>query len=131
MGLFLSRYRARRIPSLEALKNILQLGPIHNTYLASSVFKVIAPLLSPLIPSKTSITGTPQPNGAGGTSGSARKRKGKQRAREFEGDEVLGGGKPAVCPTRESVEILFLSLESTYAIAFTCRASQLNNFNSP
>jgi len=78
---------------------------------------VIAPLLSPLIPSKTSITGSSQSNEATGASGTARKKKGKQRARAFEGDEVLGGGKPAICPTRESVDILLLSLEGTYAIA--------------
>jgi hypothetical protein len=115
--LLLRRYRAHQIPSLEALKNLLQLGPIHNTHLASRIFRVIAPLLSPLIPSKTSITGSSQSEVATGISGTARKKKGKQRARAFEGDEVLDGGKPAVCPTRESVDILLLSLEGTCAIA--------------
>ena len=116
-NMFLSHYRAHQIPSLEALKHLLQLGPIHNTHLASRIFKVIAPLLSPLIPSKTSITGSPQSNEAIGTGGTARKKKGKQRARAFEGDEVLDGGKPAICPTRESVDILLLSLECAYAMA--------------
>lgn len=78
---------------------------------------MIAPLLSPLIPSKTSITGSSQSKEATGASGATRKNKGKQRARAFEGDEVLGGGKAAICPTRESVDILLLSLEGTYAIA--------------
>jgi hypothetical protein len=131
MELVLNRYRVHQIPSLEALKTLLQLGPIHNTHLASRIFKVIAPLLSPLIPSKTSITGQSQSNGTSGTSGPARKKKGKQRARAFEGDEVLGGGKPAICPTREYVDILLLSLEGIYAIAFPCRALQLTNANSP
>ena len=113
----LSRYRAHQIPPLEALNNLLQLGPIHNTHLVSRIFKVMAQLLTPLIPSKTSITGSPQPDAATGTSGIARKKKGKQRARAFEADEVLGGGKPAICPTRESVDVLLLSIEGTYAIA--------------
>ena len=116
-NMFLSHYRAHQIPSLEALKHLLQLGPIHNTHLASRIFKVIASLLSPLIPSKTSITGSPQSNEATGTGGTARKKKGKQRARAFEGDEVLDGGKPAICPTRGSVDILLLSLECAYATA--------------
>ena len=116
--LLLTRCRAHQIPPLEALKNLLQLGPIHNTHLASQIFKVVAPLLTPLIPSKTSITGSSQANAATGTSGIARKKRGKQRARTFEGDEVLlSGGKPAICPTRESVDILLLSLEGAYLIA--------------
>jgi hypothetical protein len=114
----LSRYRGHQIPPLEALNNLLQIGPIHNTHLASRIFKVMAPLLTPLIPSKTSITGPSQSNAATGTSGISKKKKGKQRARAFDGDEVqLGGGKPAICPTRESVDILLLSLEGTYVIA--------------
>ena len=116
-SMFLSHYRAHQVPSLEALKHLLQLGPIHNTHLASRIFKVIAPLLSPLIPPKTSITGSSQSKEAIGTSGTAKKKKGKQRARAFEGDEVLDGGKPAICPTRESVDILLLSLECAYATA--------------
>ena len=117
MELLLSCYRTHQIASLESLKTLLQLGPIHSTHLASRIFKVIAPLLSPLIPSKPSITGPPQSNAAIGTSELARKKKGKQRAHAFEADEVLGGGKAAVCPTRESVDILLLSLEGTYATA--------------
>ena len=118
-GAVLNRCSAHQIPFLETLKSLLQVGPIHDAHLASRIFKVIAPLLSPLIPSKTSITASSQPNAVSGPGGPTRKKKGKQRARAFEGDEVLDGDKPAVCPTRDGVDVLLLSLEGACAIDST------------
>lgn len=47
--------------------------------------------------------------------GPAKKKKGKQRAHAFEGDQGLGGGRPAIFATRESVDTVLLSLEGERA----------------
>ena len=79
--------------------------PLDCDLIPNRLTKAILPLLTPIL--------AESPDASKGGSQTSVKRKGKQRGRAFEGDELLKSSKEAICKTPEDEESLIVALEGT------------------
>ncbi|KAI0775967.1 rRNA processing/ribosome biogenesis-domain-containing protein [Trametes elegans] len=84
---------------------------LHDNTLSSRLARAVMPLLTVILSkrSQTDVEGD-----QGGALG--RNKKGKKRARGYEGDEVFKVGREIVCPTPEEGEILLLAVDVLEAL---------------
>ncbi|KAF7288291.1 RIX1 domain-containing protein [Mycena chlorophos] len=91
---------ATRLPFLEALRTSLSHGhALYSTMIANRLAKAVLPIASVLIDRRTDARPAEIETG--------KSKKGKKRARDFEGDEVFRTGHEVVCPTTDDSQALF------------------------
>ncbi|KAI9056538.1 hypothetical protein FKP32DRAFT_1599270 [Trametes sanguinea] len=85
---------------------LLESSRLHDHTLSSRLVRAAMPLLLVLLSTRAqSGAGNEQDSGVG------RSKKGKKRARGYEGDEVFKVGREIVCPTAEEGEILLVAVD--------------------
>ncbi|OCH92155.1 hypothetical protein OBBRIDRAFT_886436 [Obba rivulosa] len=104
-----NRTASQRLPILRAIISMLQhSSALHDPILSSRLAKAILPSLSVVLSSES--------HASDGTDQSAFKskgRKGKKRARGYEGDEVFKITREIVCPTPDDGDALLAALRAT------------------
>ncbi|KAI0065940.1 hypothetical protein BV25DRAFT_1613288 [Artomyces pyxidatus] len=97
---------AQRIPLLQVLTPALTLPhTLHHPILPTRITKALLSILSVLLPSQ------PEAQSDVGTSGS-KSRKGKKRAREYDGDEVFKISNDMMCPSLADGEMVMAALDA-------------------
>ncbi|KIL70209.1 hypothetical protein M378DRAFT_96610, partial [Amanita muscaria Koide BX008] len=113
-----------RLRCLEALKALMMhCHPLDCDLIPNRLTKAVLPLLTPIL--------AESPDASKGGSQKSVKRKGKQRGRAFEGDEILKSSKEAICKTPEDEESLILALEVLrYLLRSPNLSSQMQSLSS-
>ena|SRR5882724_3287934 len=97
---------SRRIPFLHLLPPLLTCThALHSPTLTTRLVKALLPLLTTLLSSKSDVQ--QQLQDASVTTS----KKGKTRARGYEGDEVFKVGRGVLCSTREDGEVVEATLD--------------------
>ncbi|KDQ19056.1 hypothetical protein BOTBODRAFT_126918 [Botryobasidium botryosum FD-172 SS1] len=97
-----------RLPFLHALPPLLtHTCPTHSTLLPNRLLKSILGTLTKILPSSNQMR--PKEGSGDGTAGTGSKR-GKKRARGYEGDEVFRVGKEVICKSDEEGEEIIAAL---------------------
>ncbi|THV08346.1 hypothetical protein K435DRAFT_740384 [Dendrothele bispora CBS 962.96] len=97
----------QRIPFLEALQTLLtQCHPLHDSILSTRLTKVISSFTSILLP-KQSDTSNDSEKAAVASGG----KKGKKRARAYEGDEVFNTSMEVICPAHNDGKALLTACD--------------------
>ncbi|KAL7282519.1 hypothetical protein ACG7TL_003990 [Trametes sanguinea] len=100
----LLRLRIARL--LRTTLALLEGSRLHDSTLSSRLVRAAMPFLTVLLSTRTqSAPGNEQEGVAG------RSKKGKKRARGYEGDEVFKVGREIVCPTAEEGEVLLVAVD--------------------
>nr|GAT59990.1 predicted protein [Mycena chlorophos] len=90
---------ATRLPFLEALRASLSHGhALYSTMIANRLAKAVIPLAGALIDRRTDARPAEMETG--------KSKKGKKRARDFDGDEVFRTGHEVVCPRTDDSKAL-------------------------
>ncbi|KAL1944305.1 hypothetical protein VTO73DRAFT_3490 [Trametes versicolor] len=94
---------------LRATLSLLESGcQLHDTTLSSRLTRATLPLLTVVLSKRSEVDGESGTQAAAAHGGS---KKGKKRARGYEGDEVFKVGREIVCPTSEQGEILLFAVD--------------------
>lgn len=96
-----------RLPFLQALHALLSECAVRDPLLASRVARAILPSLTMLLGTQSDA----QEDNVSVIAGKS--KKGKKRARGYEGDEVFKITKEVILPSHESGEVIIFSLGST------------------
>ena len=103
--------RSHALYSLRAALSLLMNGSqLHDNVIASRLARATMPLLAVVL-SKRSPSGDDEPAAT-----TSRSKKGKKRARGYEGDEVFKVGREIVCVTAEEGTALLVSLDREVAV---------------
>ena len=87
-----------------------QCPPLNDPMLPSRLARAVLPSLTALLASQSQAQRDDDP-----ISSTTKTRKGKKRARGYEGDEVFKT-REVVCPTKEAGEVILTALESTPSV---------------
>lgn len=100
------RHRSHRIRFLRVLPSLLSWNfALHSSTPSSRLVKTLLPILTALLPRKSEATKHHQ------DSPTITSKKGKKRARVYEGDEVFKVGVSVLCPTSEDCELVETAME--------------------
>lgn len=103
---FTAHHRSQRLRFLQAAQVLLRTSlVVHSPLLPARLTKAILPSISKILP----VHSEPSPTGAsvnGGTN-----KKGKKRARGYEGDELFKTSKEVVCPTIIDDQVILTALD--------------------
>ncbi|KZT13037.1 uncharacterized protein LAESUDRAFT_754063 [Laetiporus sulphureus 93-53] len=112
------RTARQRLHFLRATASLLQTESyLYDAVLSSRLARAILPFLTPLLATKTQQKGSSSTD----TSKSTGKR-GKKRARGYEGDEVFKVAMEIICPTAEEGEVLLVAAD---AVKLVFRVAQI------
>lgn len=104
-------YSSRRLYFLHSAHLLLtKCGILHDSLLPSRLARAMLPSIIVVLSHKSDI----QPE-AEASAGSAKSRKGKKRARGYEGDEVFKMTRTAICTTEEDGEVVLAALSGESA----------------
>jgi hypothetical protein len=99
--------RAPKLPFLRAIPIVLSYShPLANPIIPNRLTKAVLPCLINLLSSESDAKPLDEPNGS--TSG---RKKGKKRARGYEGDEVFKTRREVLCPTAEEGDIVIAAAQ--------------------
>lgn len=105
-----TQYRSERLPFLEATQALLTHTHLtHSITLPNRLAKALIPSLGVVLATKSDLQRSE--GGEFATLNGNKNRKGKKRAREYEGDEVFNTGKKVVCSSGLDEEVLIVALE--------------------
>ncbi|KAJ7068467.1 hypothetical protein C8F01DRAFT_1208022 [Mycena amicta] len=91
---------SERLPFLDALQDLLSQGhTLHSTVVVNRLAKAVLPLATVVLARQTDA----RTNDA---DTARRSKKGKKRARDFEGDEVFKISREVICPTMQDGHVL-------------------------
>ncbi|KAI0335615.1 hypothetical protein GY45DRAFT_1316983 [Cubamyces sp. BRFM 1775] len=91
---------------LRTILTLLQNCRVHDTTLSSRLARAVMPLLTVLLSRRAQTSTESEREG-----GQGRSRKGKKRARGYEGDEVFKVGREIICSTPEEGEMLLTAVD--------------------
>ncbi|EPT03591.1 hypothetical protein FOMPIDRAFT_1046630 [Fomitopsis schrenkii] len=98
---------SERLSFLKATRALLTTCPhLHDPITASRLARAVAPSLAVLLSTKSQAQ-----EGAGTTASKARNRKGKKRARGYEGDEVFNVTAKVICNSKVDGDVLLASID--------------------
>lgn len=101
---------SERLSFLKATRALLTTCPhLHDPITASRLARAVAPSLAVLLSTKSQAQ-----EGAGTTASKARNRKGKKRARGYEGDEVFNVTAKVICNSKVDGDVLLASIDGEY-----------------
>ncbi|KAI0650589.1 rRNA processing/ribosome biogenesis-domain-containing protein [Trametes meyenii] len=97
----------RSVRLLRTAQSILENGlQLHDKTLSSRLARATMPLLTVILSERTQVDVENEQGVAHG-----RSKKGKKRARGYEGDEVFKVGRKIICPTPEEGDLLLVSVD--------------------
>ncbi|KAJ3907656.1 rRNA processing/ribosome biogenesis-domain-containing protein [Lentinula edodes] len=96
-----------QIPFLETVHALLtRCHPSHSPLLSSRLTRIALSNLMVILPSQTDVQ-----NSMAQTGGTNKSKKGRKRARNYEGDELFKASGDAICPTTDDVKSLLISCD--------------------
>ena len=99
---------SERLPFLDAIQTTLRCcQPFHSTLLPTRLAKSILPSLTMVLATQSEVQRTDDPVGV---SSAGKNKKGKKRARGYEGDEVFRVTREVICPTKQDGDVLMAAL---------------------
>ncbi|KAL4241842.1 Pre-rRNA-processing protein RIX1 [Abortiporus biennis] len=100
---------SHRLPFVMSAANLLKYSRIaHDSVLMSRLARSVLPYITILLPTQTSVQ---QETANNSSNASLQGRKGKKRARGYEGDEVFKMTKGAICSTPDDGNVILAALE--------------------
>ena len=105
-------HSSERLPFLNAVQAVLShCQPHHSSVLTARLAKAILPSLTVVLATQSEVQRTDDP---AGPSSAGKNKKGKKRARGYEGDEVFKVTREIVCSTTEDSEVLMAALNGLF-----------------
>ncbi|KAJ3883848.1 rRNA processing/ribosome biogenesis-domain-containing protein [Lentinula edodes] len=96
-----------QIPFLETVHALLtRCHPSHSPLLSSRLTRIALSNLMVILPSQTDVQ-----NSMAQTGGTNKSKKGRKRARNYEGDELFKASGDVICPTTDNVKSLLISCD--------------------
>jgi hypothetical protein len=101
-------YSSERLPFLDAIQAVLtNCQPLYSPLLPTRLAKSILPSLTVVLATQSEV----HTDDTVGSSTAGKNKKGKKRARGYEGDEVFKVTREVVCPMRKDGEVLIAALD--------------------
>ena len=105
--MYLSPNRSHRHLFLRSAHSLIRIcGPHHDTILPSRLARAVLPSLTSILAPRSSLQEE--------SVGAAKNRKGKKRARGYEGDEVFQMTKSTMCTREEDGDVLLAALDGEH-----------------
>jgi hypothetical protein len=115
--------RSQQIPFLEAVHSLLvYCHPTHLPTLSSRLIKILLSDLTLILPSQTDIQ-----NSITQANGSGKGKKGKKKARTYEGDELFRASSDVACPTVDDAKALLAACDGEVRYIHHSDCSPLNS----
>jgi hypothetical protein len=105
-------HSSERLSFLNAVQAVLShCQPHHSSVLTTRLAKAILPSLTVVLATQSEVQRT---DDLAGSSSAGKNKKGKKRARGYEGDEVFKATREIICSTREDSEVLLAALNGFF-----------------